>query len=160
MMKRLVEADKSSKHYTMVFSNSEYQIIVKVHDGKPLPHDKYSFSLVQVSLVTASVSMAAAKITNFARRPIYTGIERDRPPGGFVGKNLGLSQWNNLLVEMSKSAPSLIQSVDEADEGVFYTVWSNGIYEMTLRVSTLERLTHSPPSTSSPLHTSRAEPSQ
>ena len=69
IMKRLLETDKESKHYTTVFSNSEYKLVVKVHDGKTVPHDKYSFSLVQVSLVTASVSMSAAKVTNFA---LYT----------------------------------------------------------------------------------------
>jgi hypothetical protein len=65
-MKRLLETDKDSKHYTTVFSNSLYQIIVKVHDGKTLPHDKYTMSLIHLSLLSPSVSMAAAKITNFA----------------------------------------------------------------------------------------------
>jgi hypothetical protein len=49
-----------------VFWNSQFKIIVKIHDGKTVAHDKHSFSLVQVSLVTAFVSMSGAKITNFA----------------------------------------------------------------------------------------------
>jgi len=69
MMKLVLETDKNAKGYKTVFSNEQFVIVVKVHDGKALPHDKYSFSLLEASLVRPSVSMAAAKITSFA---LYT----------------------------------------------------------------------------------------
>jgi hypothetical protein len=66
IMKCLASADKTSKRYTTLFANELYQIVVKIYDGKNIPHDKYSFSLIHLPLLSASVSMSAAKLVNFA----------------------------------------------------------------------------------------------
>jgi len=66
IMKCLASADKTSKRYTTLFANELYQIAVKSYDGKNIPHDKYIFSLIHLPLLSASASMSAAKLVNFA----------------------------------------------------------------------------------------------